>query len=194
MKRCLHSLGRRNATAPLAKRSGPRPGALRFATAGISPSGFTLLEIIISLAILAGSLAALGEVIRSATQSGTMAEYETRAQILAASIMDELVAGSRDLVAVDGAVLDTTDDPPWVYSVEIGTTNYEELVAVRVRVEQQLEARLRPARFELARWLSNATSASTATEDEESGTSNSTSSSSTSGGSSSGSSIGGGQP
>ena len=58
-------------------------------------SAFTLLEIILSLAILAGSLAALGEVMRLADQNASMTGDETQAQILAASIMDELVAGSR---------------------------------------------------------------------------------------------------
>ena len=58
-------------------------------------SGFTLLEIILALAILAGSLAALGEVMRLADQNASLTEDETQAQILAASVMDELVAGCR---------------------------------------------------------------------------------------------------
>ncbi|HEX5470290.1 MAG TPA: prepilin-type N-terminal cleavage/methylation domain-containing protein [Lacipirellulaceae bacterium] len=116
---------------------------------------FTLLEIIISLAILAGSLAALGEVMRSAGRSGSMAADETQAQILAASIMDELQAGSRELAAVDNSPLDTPDDPPWVYSIEMDPTDYDELVAVHVRVEQQLDVHMQPAHFELVRWMPN---------------------------------------
>ena len=54
-------------------------------------SAFTLLEIILSLAILAGSLAALGEVMRLADQNASMTGDETQAQILAASIMDLLL-------------------------------------------------------------------------------------------------------
>src|SRR5947208_6547286 len=102
--------------------------------------GFTLLEVILSLAILAGALAALGEVMRLADRSASTAEDETHAQILAASIMDELAAGSRELTAVQQSSLDTGDDPPWVYSVDMEQTQYNELVSVRVRVEQQLEA------------------------------------------------------
>src|SRR5262245_31381311 len=76
------------------------------------PGGFTLLEIILALAILAGSLAALGEVMRLADQNATMTRDESQAQILAASIMDELIAGARDLVAIDRGQFDFVTDPP----------------------------------------------------------------------------------
>src|SRR4051812_3000361 len=113
--------------------------------------GFTLLEVILSLAILAGALAALGEVMRLADRSASTAEDETQAQILATSIMDELSAGSRELTPIEQSQLDTGDDPPWVYSIEMEQTQYDELVSVRVLVEQQLEPRLQPAHFELVR-------------------------------------------
>src|SRR5689334_17572672 len=118
-----------------------------------SNRAFTLLEIILSLAILAGALAALGEVMRMADRSASIAEDETHAQILAVSIMDELSAGSRELTAVSGSPLETADDPPWLYSIELGPTQFDELVAVKVRVEQDLEPRLQPASFELVRWM-----------------------------------------
>ncbi len=149
-------------------------------------SGFTLLEIILSLAILAGSLAALGEVMRLADQNASMTGDETQAQILAASIMDELVAGSRQLTAVSQAPLDTTDEVPWLYSVEIENTQYEQMVSVRVRVEQQLEARLQPAHFELMRWLPNPDYVPPQATDDQSSSSTSSGSSSTSPGSSAG--------
>jgi type II secretion system protein I len=117
--------------------------------------GFTLLEVILSLAILAGALAALGEVMRLADRNASTAEDETHAQILAASIMDELAAGARELTAVQQAQLDTGDDPAWMYTVEMTATQYDELVSVRVLVEQQLEAQLQPAKFELVRWMPN---------------------------------------
>ena len=117
--------------------------------------GFTLLEIILALAILAGSLAALGEVMRLADQNATMTRDESEAQILASSVMDELVAGARELVAISQGEFDFVTEPRWVYSVLIEPTAYEELVAVRVLVEQDLDPRLQPARFELVRWLPN---------------------------------------
>jgi type II secretion system protein I len=118
-------------------------------------SGFTLLEIILALAILAGSLAALGEVMRLADQNASMTRDESQAQILASSVMDELVAGARELVAIDRGQFDFVTEPPWVYSVLIESTAYQELVAVRVLVEQDIDPRLQPARFALVRWLPN---------------------------------------
>jgi type II secretion system protein I len=151
--------------------------------------GFTLLEVILSLAILAGALAALGEVMRLADRSASTAEDETQAQILAASIMEELQAGARQLSAADGVDLNTGDDPPWIYSIEIGQTQYDELVGVKVRVEQQMDARLQPAKFELVRWLPNPDYVAPTTQDDS--TSSTTGTSSTSGSSSTSSSTGG---
>jgi type II secretion system protein I len=121
----------------------------------MNAKGFTLLEIILSLAILAGSLAALGEVMRRADQDAALARDETEAQVLAASIMDELISGYRPLAAVGQSIVDPTIEPPWQFSVAIEDTAYVELIAVRVLVEQQLELQLQPARFELLRWLPN---------------------------------------
>lgn len=140
---------------------------------------FTLLEVILALAILAGAMAALGEVMRLADQNATMTEAETQAQILAASLMDEFVSGSRELDVADQQPLVEDSDPPWVYSVAIENTSLDELVAVRVRVEQKMDARLQPPRFELVRWMPNPNSVSTETSDESnSGNSSSSSSSS----------------
>jgi type II secretion system protein I len=152
-------------------------------------SAFTLLEVILSLAILAGALAALGEVMRLADRSASIAEDETHAQILAASIMDELAAGSRELTAVSQSPLETADDPPWLYTVEMEQTQYDELVSVKVRVQQDLEARLQPAQFELVRWMPNPDYVPPATE-EDSTTSSTTGTSSSSSSSSSGASGG----
>jgi prepilin-type N-terminal cleavage/methylation domain-containing protein len=152
--------------------------------------GFTLLEIILSLAILAGALAALGEVMRAADRSASAAEDETRAQILAASVMDELAAGSRELVATDNAAVSSTDDPPWTCSIAVDQTGYDELVAVRVRIQQQIEARLQPVGYELVRWLPNPNFTMPNTGQETGASTTSTSSSSASG-TSSGTSSGG---
>lgn len=123
-------------------------------TAGLC-TGFTLLEIILALAILAGSLVALGEVMRLGDQTAMLTEGETQAQILAASVMEELVSGARQLSTVSRASLVEDSDPPWVYSVDVQNTDFNELVAVRVTVEQQIDERLQPARFELVRWMPN---------------------------------------
>jgi type II secretory pathway pseudopilin PulG len=152
----------------------------------VTPLAFTLLEVILALAILAGSMAALGEVMQLAHRNATMAEAETQAQILAASLMDEFASGSRKLDVADQQTIDDKSDPPWVYSVAIENSNIEELVAVHLRVEQQMDARLQPASFELVRWMPNPNNASSesseSSKSSSEGSSTSNSSTTTSGG------------
>jgi prepilin-type N-terminal cleavage/methylation domain-containing protein len=131
-----------------ASRAVPGPGSAL-------PTGFTLLEVILSLAILAGALAALGEVMRLADHNAAMTRDETELQLIASSVMDELISGARPLTAVNQAVYDPLLEPDVAFSIAVQQTAYEELLAVNVIVEQQIDARLQPARFELVRWLPN---------------------------------------
>jgi uncharacterized membrane protein YgcG len=142
------------------------------------------------LAIFAGSLAALGEVMRQSDRNASLSSDETQAQIIAASIMDELIAGSRPATAVNRTIYNPDDDPPWLFSIAIENTSYAELVGVRVLVEQQLETQLRPAKFELVRWVMNPDFV--AQKASQADTSNSSSSSSSGSSTSNGSSTTGG--
>lgn len=153
-----------------------RKRAVPAESAGLS--GFSLLEIILALAILAGSLAALGEVMRLAGQNAVLAEGEMQAQILTSSLMDELASGAKQLSPVSQASLISDANPPWVYSIDVQNTQYDQLVAVRVLVEQQLDQRLQPAKFELVRWMPNPNYVPPETGDDTSTSSSSTSSSS----------------
>jgi prepilin-type N-terminal cleavage/methylation domain-containing protein len=117
--------------------------------------GFSLLEVILALAILAGALAALGEVMRLGDENAAAAADESRAEMLAESVMSELLVGARPVASVSGAVLPLEDDPPWTATIEVQPTDYMELVAVRVSIVQQLPVEQRPARCDLVRWLPN---------------------------------------
>ena len=117
--------------------------------------GFSLLEVVLALAILAGALAALGEVMRLGDENAAAASDETQAQMLAESVMAELIVGARPVENVSGAALALPAEPPWVLSVAVEPTEFQELVAVQVSVAQQLALELRPARCDLVRWLPN---------------------------------------
>ena len=118
-------------------------------------AGFSLLEIVLALAILAGALAALGEVMRLGDQNANLARDESQAEMLAESVMAELACGARAPTNVNEAAFDLAFEPPWVYSIAIEPTDYQELVAVRVSVSQQLPPELQPARCDLVRWMMN---------------------------------------
>ncbi len=176
----------------LRRKHGSRIAASRRLVSNQPRQGFTLLEIILSLAILAGSLAALGEVLRLAAMNGQMAQDETQAQILAASVMDELLSGARAIETVNSLPFDLISEPPWTYSIALEQTDHQELILARIRVEQQLPDEKQPPHFELIRWLPNPDYIP-ATAGEDTSTSGTSSTSTTSGQSSGSSGSSGGQ-
>jgi type II secretion system protein I len=115
---------------------------------------FSLLEVVLALAILAGALAALGEVMRLGDQNAAAAADESQALMFAESVMAELIVGARPIGNVSGE-LPSEDDPPWAFTIEIQPTEFQELIAARVSVTQQLAPELQPARCDLVRWLPN---------------------------------------
>jgi type II secretion system protein I len=117
--------------------------------------GFSLLEVLLALAILAGALAALGEVMRLGDQNAALARDESEAEMLANSVVSELLSGSRQVQSVTSATFDMMADPAWTYSITVDNTDYNELVSVRVSVSQQLAAERHPAHCELVRWMPN---------------------------------------
>lgn len=116
-------------------------------------TGFTLLEVILALVILAAALAMLGEVMQLANRQAVDARAETYAQSLAASVMDQVTSGAIDATAVSRQQLEVDDATPWVYSIVIGTSDIVGIMPVEVTVEQDIEARLTPVKFRLFRWL-----------------------------------------
>jgi prepilin-type N-terminal cleavage/methylation domain-containing protein len=146
--------------------------------ATIRARGFSLLEVILALAILAGAIAVLGEVIHLAREHAADCQTKTRAQILAATLMDEIAAGLREITEQDHEPLETDDLTPWVYTISLPDIeiDLEDLVAVEVVVEQDLETPFQPAKMRLLRWFH--------TPDRQEETANSEASPSTSGGNS----------
>jgi len=130
---------------------GARPWAQR--------RGFSLLEVILALAILLGAVAVLGELARLTLENARIARDQARAQLLCESKLAEILAGIAPPEPVEGAPAETTDDlglsaePEWLYSVEMEPAEQEGLVAVRVRVYQDLPPEKRPVEFSLVRWM-----------------------------------------
>jgi len=155
------------------------------------PHAFTLLEIILALAILAGALAALGEVMRAADQNAAMTGDETEAQIIASTLMDELACGARQITAVQKADYDTSTVPGWSYTIELQDTGMQELIGVHVRVELKVASNLNPADFDLVRWLPNPDYVAPTSQEESSTATDGSSSSSNSGSSSSSANVSG---
>ncbi len=146
-------------------------------------AGFSLLEVVLALAIIAGSLAVLGEASRLALRNATIARDTARAQLLCESKMTEIVTGETSPDPVDAMPFDemTTDsldpsEPAWLYSIEQEPLDNEGLIAVRVTVGRDLPEAQHPVRFSLVRWMADPY-AITSDESDEMGTSDTGSSS-----------------
>jgi prepilin-type N-terminal cleavage/methylation domain-containing protein len=116
-------------------------------------AGFTLIEVILALVILGGALAIFGEVMQIANSNAVDARAETQAQLLASSVMDEIMAGVQDESPVSRQPLDVEDATRWLYSVEVGTSDVEGVYPLTVTVEQDLEPQFNPVKFRLVRWM-----------------------------------------
>jgi prepilin-type N-terminal cleavage/methylation domain-containing protein len=113
--------------------------------------GLSLLEVILSLAILAIGLAILGELVGIGTRTAASARDLTRAQLHCESKMAELTTGVVTVTNQNQVELET--DPEWLYSVDVQPLGTTGLVSVMVTVEQQVETGRQPATFSLTRWI-----------------------------------------
>jgi hypothetical protein len=115
--------------------------------------GISLLETILAIAILAGAMITLGELVRIGTRAGGAARELTEAQLICESIVSAIVSGATEPESITRAVIPTNEE--WLYTIWLGATEQEGLVELRVRVEQNLPAKKRPLTFTLVRWITD---------------------------------------
>jgi prepilin-type N-terminal cleavage/methylation domain-containing protein len=116
-----------------------------------SRRGFSLLEVVLALALLVGAIAVTGELIRLGTLSAARARDMTQAQLICESKLAEIMAGIMLPEAVSYAEYEL--DPEWLYSVELASADVPGLVILRVTVVQNLDPIQRPAEFSLTRLI-----------------------------------------
>lgn len=134
-------------------------------------AGFSLLEVILALAILAGAIATLGELSRLGLRNAQYAREVTEAQLLCESKMAEIAAGltpaeSQEDVPLAAGSEEESGESEWLCTIAVGpddangvaAVDMEELTPVRVTVTRNLPAEKRPATFSLVRWISSSES------------------------------------
>jgi hypothetical protein len=114
-------------------------------------NAFSLLEVILALALLVGAIAVSGELIRLGTLSAAAARDLTQAQLICESKMAEITSGIVLAEAISTAQYEL--DPEWIYSVELAASDIPGLVLLRVTVAQNLLPEQRPAEFSLTRLI-----------------------------------------
>ncbi|MCA8987585.1 MAG: prepilin-type N-terminal cleavage/methylation domain-containing protein [Planctomycetaceae bacterium] len=116
-------------------------------------NGLSLLEVVVSLSILAISVAMLGQLLESARQGAIRSERELMAITHAESILAELVA-------VQSAPVDVAEEPigeeeGWTYSVisSASETGMTGLLSITVRVQHRSLSENVDADVSLVRWM-----------------------------------------
>lgn len=113
--------------------------------------GLSLLEVVLALAILGGSLAIIGELYDLGARQAAKARDVTAAQMICETKLAEITSGAVAAEAVERAVADEEGD--WLYTVAVEPVDELGLMSVSVMVEQDQTLTSRPVRVTLVRWM-----------------------------------------
>ncbi|WP_237564834.1 hypothetical protein [Blastopirellula marina] len=140
-----------------------QPRNLRCGLRRTNNVGFSLLEVVLAFAILAGSLAVLGQLISIGFRSAREAEGLTESQMICQTIMDEIIVGVRLPDPVQDIPVDMLSETNitlparevvWSYSIDSQPATMDGLLAVRVSVRRINATSLADAdQFQLIRWI-----------------------------------------
>lgn len=150
--------------------------------------GFSLIEVILAVAIFAGAVAVLGECLRMGMRNAARSRDTTKAELFCESTLNQICAGILPPQTVSGASVDETmdtlagmselGDSGWLYSVDVQSIDQTNLMAVTVTVRQDLPDGQHPIEVSLTRWMVDPSTATSSTTSDQSSSSSDTSSSS----------------
>ena len=110
--------------------------------------GFTLYEVFLALTLLLGALAVLNQHVATGVRASVSAKRQTRAEVLATTKLNEVLAGVEPLTAVDAAPLESGesgDTGAWTWTMTVAPGPYDGLLDVAVTVQHTDENRVRDA-------------------------------------------------
>jgi len=115
--------------------------------------GFTLLEVILALGILALALATIGEIVRNSLTNSRQAAQNLEAEIVAQSVIDQIKCGVIEIEDAGPMQMSTSEAlAEWQVQIVVEPTPIEQLLQVRVLVGQTLDGDS-PADCVLTRWF-----------------------------------------
>jgi type II secretion system protein I len=141
--------------APRSTRSALRAQFIPRSALGVR--GFTLLEVILALAILAGALVVLGELVRNGMRNAQTARDLSLAAVICEGKLGEISAGLVPTQGVRQSAI--VEYPGWFLSVDNdgaagpAQPNQAGLLKLRVTVEQNPAVQRRPVRFTVTQWV-----------------------------------------
>ncbi len=100
-------------------------------------SGLSLLEVILSIAILGTSMAIIGQFFYLGYRAADRARRQFDATLICDSVMAELAAGVIEPQSIGGA--EAPNNPRWQYSVDVVNSDINGLLLATVSVRQRNE-------------------------------------------------------
>ncbi len=120
------------------------------------PRGFSLLEVLLAIAIFGAGMAVLYQLINTGVEAAVEARDQSRAQILCETKLEELMLQNSTPISIPESALDTGDpNRVWSYMVEVQPAAVSSMHAVRVTVRAAPPGTTtgREASFSLVRWV-----------------------------------------
>ncbi len=115
-------------------------------------AAMTLLEVILAIAILGGSLAVLGEIVRAGTRAARGAKTLSTAQLLADSLAAEICATTTTPETSEG-IVENFGGMRWAYTTQVEQVEQQGLLGIVVTVREDLDLTQQPVTFSLVRWM-----------------------------------------
>lgn len=111
-------------------------------------TGLTLLEVLVSLAILGGALTAIGRLASNGVTAALRCQHDTDATLRCRSQLDLLLAGTAPIRDVPWQAF--ADDPQWRWSATLLPAADRQLVTLTVAVER---TGTKPTNFQLTQFI-----------------------------------------
>lgn len=113
--------------------------------------GFSLLEVLLSIAILGGALVVIGQLVNIGYRSAIEARIRSDANILVDGKMAEVSAGIIELQSTSSSVIE--ENPDWMYTVDVQQSGQLGLLMVMVTVEQTPNSASNPISMSVVRLM-----------------------------------------
>lgn len=116
----------------------------------LSRRGLTLFEVLISLVIFIGAMAAIGQLVANGVRAALQARFQTQAAMMCEAKLAEVVAG---VVPLTQGQATYPDDPNWFWSVALTAAQVPGLMRVEVTVQRQGTNSKGKVAFTMARYV-----------------------------------------
>ena len=120
--------------------SEPKSGLVKKFRRARARRGLSLLEVILSIAILGGAMVVIGKLYNLGYRSANHVRVRNEANILADSKMAEIASGVLELESAVDSPIDSS--PGWTYSVTVENSNQPGLFLVTVFVRRDQESNI----------------------------------------------------